>query len=265
VTAALALVLALAPLPLSPAPLPAAARSISLLSPQERQRLPDNTAVMVGKRSVTLGVLRAEHAARVQRFAQAKAMGRATASKLAPQPAMLHRVASGTPINRMIPPGGALVPFKGPSTAGGWPAGFPLPKDYLDYCTAANATACLYLPGNSTYYAAPKGGLAVSVDPLIFDKAVCDFDGGQLNISPDFPGCAFYYPYDYAMNFVPSGTSVSSKMSCAQPSTATVDPRGAIEVKYPMQASGGGGFGFSLTPNAIGAQVTCVVQAYINH
>jgi hypothetical protein len=262
VTAAVALAVALAPLPLSPAP-PSAARSMSSLTPQERQRLPDNTAVMVGKRSVTLGVLRAEHAARMQRFAQAKALGQATAGKLAPQPAMLHRVASGTPINRMIPPGGSLVPFKGPSTAGGWP-GYPLPKDYLDYCTGANATACLYLPGNSTYYAAPKG-IAISVDPLIFDKAVCDFDGGQLNISPDFPGCAFYYPYDYAMNFVPSGTSVSSKMSCAQPSTATVDPRGAIEVKYPMQLSGGGGFGISLVPNVIGPQVTCVVQAYINH
>ena len=65
------------------------ARPIASLTPEERSTgLPDSTMVTLKSgRTATLGVLRAERRARLERFAKAAELGKMVAAKLAAQPA----------------------------------------------------------------------------------------------------------------------------------------------------------------------------------
>src|SRR5215472_1020590 len=74
-------------------------RSIGSLTPDERMHLPESTQVTVFKRTVTLGTLRAEHRARMERFSRAALWGKRVAERISkPGPA-----SSQKPSN--IPPG----------------------------------------------------------------------------------------------------------------------------------------------------------------
>jgi hypothetical protein len=256
----------------------AGARSIVSMTADERQHLPDNTMVKLKSgRTASLGTLRAEHQARMERFAKAAALGQMSAAKLATRPANSRQLSpaptasvqsatgpatrsganshvvtpspilSGATSTILLHPG--LVPFQIPTSPWG-----PVPKDYLDFCKAAAASACLYLPANASIETAPGStsvtSWGVDTDSLISDPSVCKYDGGFYSGE----SCDFYYPVIYVTNFKPTGT-LSTAASCDSPATYFVDPKGAIRISYPF------------TPGVFatgGTTITCVVQVTIS-
>ncbi len=253
-------------------------RPIASLTAQERMNLPGSTQVTLKSgKTVTLETLRAEHQARLQRFAAAAALGRATAGKLVKRPVnnpgqtsptMASRTGpqgtsagKGTAVNKTvlragpdIPPLPALVPFHMPVV----PSGRPLAKDYVDFCKAANPSVCFYLPAVSEGFDAGET-FAVDVDWLIVDKSVCDYDGGVLASDASGSACMFYYPYKVNVNFMPTGP-LTSAASCDPPFTYVVDPKGAIQVSYPTVLGPHGGEKFLYN---YGVTKSCVVQVWI--
>jgi hypothetical protein len=68
------------------------------LTPDQRLHLPDNTQVTVLKRTATLGTLRAEHRARMERFSRAALWGKRVAEKISkPGPASTQKSANVPP------------------------------------------------------------------------------------------------------------------------------------------------------------------------
>jgi hypothetical protein len=247
------------------------ARSIASTTPDDRMRLPDDTVVSVQSgrttRSVSMGTLRAEHRARVERFASAAALGRTVAGNLQPPSSAPlgpgGTASQSTPMKAMKSGAGGsnqgsyaapaktsafatIVPFKPPTAHG------TIPNDYVDFCKAANATACIYLPANapitdpdintSLYW-------VMDFDWLITDTNVCAASGGYAILG----GCAFYYPRDYAANFTPTGP-LSTTVSCNAPAVQQFDPKGAARVFYPSPYG-------TVTLNK---PATCVVQVWMS-
>lgn len=254
-----AVLLAIVFLPIRPAQGGENARPITSLSRDERAKLPDNTLVTLKSgHTVSLGALRADHRALLERFARAGALGKSVASQLAmsarsahPAPPPNARVGSGT--KPQIPITGVLahlphrVPFKMPVV--NW---VHMPKDYFDFCMAAEASACLYLPPNTSFSdpsANHNDAFVIENDPLIVDDSVCSFDGGL----PGVAGCVFVYPQTLLTNFQPTGP-LSTNAACPPPAKYTVDPKGAIQVSYAVTGQSATG----TTP------VTCVVQVWIS-
>ena len=244
-------------------------RSIASLTPDERMRLPEDTMVKLEtgrtSRTVSLGTLRAEHRARLDRFASAAALGRMVAGTLTPQPGssqqptspLIKPTRSGTEnqnisANRSVMPSqisafATLVPFQPPNAKG------TIPKDYLAFCKAANASACIYLPANANLTNPPLDlpltWWLMDFDYLMTDNNVCRNLGGD----PTLGGCAFYYPINHTINFIPTG-QLSSTLSCKPPSTHVLDPKGAAKVQYYFNAG---------TLN-LGAPLTCVMQVWMS-
>lgn len=255
-----------------------AARPVASMSLQDRQRLPDNTMVKLKSgRTATLGVLRAEHQARMARFSRAAALGRMAAGRLSkplpvstePNRAATQKIQSatgpGTKSNgtNKAPVGPAIteasrsiarpfysVPFQIANT----PLA-PVPKDYMDFCKAAEATACIYLPADTTLTAfqgdpTTSTSYAWDEDALITDAGVCKFDGGLVWGG----GCLFYYPVIHVVDFKPTGT-LSTAAACDAPSKYLLDAKGAIKASYPYP---------SVTFTTGGAPITCVAQVWIS-
>ena len=253
------------------------ARPVASLTAQDRLNLPASTQVMLQSgKTVTLATLRAEHQARLQRFTSAAALGRTTAGSLVQRPltnpaqpsrAIASRTGpQGNPAGKgttvtvdkaglraipAFPPQPTLVPFHLPVSP------YPLPKDYVDFCKAANPSLCIYLPPSSAGFST-SANFAVDPDPLIVDKGVCNYDGGVL--AGDGSGCMFYYPYSLTVNFMPTGVLTSAVSGCTSPFTYVVDPKGAIQASYPTQASDGTGTKFLYN---YGITKPCVVQVWI--
>jgi hypothetical protein len=254
------------------------ARPIASLTAQERMNLPGSTQVTLNSgQTTTLAALRAEHQARLQRFAAAAALGRATAAKLVARPlnnpsqtgpTMANRTgAEGTSAGKGavdnkaglragpgIPPLPTLVPFHMPVV----PSGRPLAKDYVDFCKAANASMCFYLPAVSEGFDAGEN-FAVQMDWLIFDKSVCDHEGGVFASDSAVSACMFYYPYTATVNFMPTGP-ITSAVSCDSPFSYVIDPKGAIQVSYPTVNGPHGGEKFLYD---YGVAKSCVIQVWI--
>jgi hypothetical protein len=249
-------------------------RSITSLTANERTKLPDSTQVILKTgQTVSLGVLRAEHRARMERFARAAALGRSMAEKTKPHTASAIQKspassgkAGGAPQSANKPviaytgrerPQIPALPFRVPLKIPSYNHG-PTPKDYVDFCTAANASACLYLPANTTLkiIAGSSGAdWGDDFDYLITDKATCEFDGGVVRenpISSDIEGCDFYYPVEQITGFTPTGP-LDNSAACDPPANYILDPKGAIKVAYPHLDS--------LTIRSTPA--TCVVQLWI--
>jgi hypothetical protein len=279
----------------APAPVPMAAgsifaddqtpRAIGSMTVNERQSLPDGTMVKLKSgRVASLGTLRAEHRARMERFSRAAALGQATAAKLAAHPPSAVPPSPPTPANvrsatgavksggvapgairgnTAIPPkfdalSSTLVPFKFHNPRGN------TPRDYADFCKAANPSVCIYLPPNTTFasfvggspsYDAMVKDIVKDEDPLITDYSICAYDGGLILAAPgETPtGCEFDYPINNVVEFLPKG-SVSTSVSCDPPAKYVIDPKGAVQASYPFSGST---FSTSATP------VTCVVQVWV--
>jgi|GEM_PF-1689217 len=266
------------------------ARPVASMTVQERQNLPDHTLVKLKSgRTASLGVLRAEHQARMQRFARASAMGQMAAGKLsdpsggATQPNQVETEKRQSPVRssaqKEAQPSAATANRTGSANHPGvgtkvGQAGTglahlpffvvplqivsapltPIPKDYMDFCTAAKATACIYIPANTSLTAyqgdpnAPNTH-AMDEDLLITDPDVCKYDGGLLWGAE----CLFYYPLVHIVNFKPTG-SVSTSAACDPPSKYLLDQKGAVKASY-------------LNPNStftLDAPITCAVQVWIS-
>jgi hypothetical protein len=254
------------------------ARPIASLTAHERMNLPGSTQVTLNSgQTTTLAALRAEHEARLQRFTKAAMLGKAVAAKVvahpvnnpvSKSPAMANRTGpqgaptgKGTAISKTslkagpdIPPLPVLVPFHMPAP----PMGRPLPKDYVDFCKAANPSVCTYLPAVSLGFSA-GASFAVDTDWLIFDKSTCDYSGGVLASDASGSACLFYYPYSVTVDFIPTGP-LTSAVSCDSPFTYVVDPRGAIQVSYPTVLGPHGGEKFLYD---YGVAKSCVIQVWI--
>ncbi|HMF92077.1 MAG TPA: hypothetical protein VKL40_15640 [Candidatus Angelobacter sp.] len=255
-------------------------RAIGSITIVELQSLPDSTTVKLDSgRVVSLGTLRAEHRARMERFSRATALGQATAAKLAAHPANV--APAGGPTTATAPPtpgqnvkaspakpvrantvvtpkldvlSNTFVRFKMPSYMG-----LPVPKDYADFCKAANPTVCIYFPASTILTLVGTTGpttFARDEDYLITDMAICKYDGGLFAASGGTfgrPYCEFYYPSDNTALFMPTGP-ISTSEACDPPAKYVLDPKGAVKVVYPFPA-------FSLTTG--GTPVGCVVQVWV--
>jgi hypothetical protein len=135
-----------------------------------------------------------------------------------------------------------------------------LPKDWLDFCNAASASACIYLPANTTYHTNTNGGppsedqpfpvQTIDEDPLITDPNLCADDGGWWD--GENSACQFTYPLSYHGDFKPTG-ALSTTASCDPPNTYVLDDKGAVKVSAPFNIVAQGPF----------ASV-CVVQVWIS-
>jgi hypothetical protein len=183
---------------------------MNALTPAQRTSLPDATLVrLTTGRVASLGVLRSEHRARMQRFATA-----ASADRLVRTGAD-HAGAPST-LNKLVP----MKPVKGG------------PVDFVSYCRSVLASACLYLPPSlGLAYDAPSDSF-VDTD---FDvtRATCKSEGGKW----DGSDCNYYYPAGYHGSFNPGppppgepiGYGVTSAQHCgAGKFQLNVDPKGAF-------------------------------------
>jgi hypothetical protein len=149
-----------------------------------------------------------------------------------------------------------LVPL--PDLAGKSPDGI-LPRDYRDFCQAADSSACVYLPANTSFFRGQYTGIkntpfVAASDPLITDPGVCAYDGGSLDAQY---GCIFYYPMGEVTNFTPNAP-ISSNASCDPAAHYIVDPKGAIQVTF--TATVYTNLEAFTTPQA---PVTCAVQVWL--
>jgi hypothetical protein len=134
-----------------------------------------------------------------------------------------------------------------------------LPRDYQDFCQAAESSACIYLPPNTSFYSGQYTGFknspfVATSDPLIMDPGVCAYDGGAPD--PQY-GCIFYYPMGEVTNFVPNAP-ISSNASCDPTANYVVDPKGAAQVTF--TATVYTNLEAFTTPQA---PVTCAVQVWL--
>jgi hypothetical protein len=228
------------------------ARVLESPSAAELATLPDATLVKLKTgRTVTLGVLRSEHKLRLQRFADAAKLGALLLKTQLNAEKQEKKAKRGT----LIPMNFSLKNFK-------YPPAIQLPADFLAFCKAAVATACLYLPGVSLYGGSDPSGQPLPLldfDPLITDPHLCTSEGGDANFTSTkvMLGCAYYYPAQYTLDFNPGqptaqGYPVTHSAIC--PSrfiTYTVDPHGAVSLNvvsplYPLTS-----------------RKTCVVRVFV--
>jgi hypothetical protein len=355
------------------------AHAISSLTPDQRNHLPDNTQVTLpGRGTVTLGALRAEHRARMERFSKATAWGKAAAGRLT-KPAASSGPSSKNSVPGPTPPpplGGGLnsqgslqhfsaqapgvgaggskadttlagqqqkanagtgggiqspgavsnnsatlagQPQKqsgglggglqgngalGSPNSGSSPAaknaagppnagkgsdktvmnaassslflvprqaypGVPIPRDYLAFCNAAQASACIYLPPNANFVnfkylpnlaqAIPDitgnpDRVMADVDVLMTDQPLCRNLGGMW--SSDAQACAFIYFIVQQTTFKPAGKPASA-VSCNGQTDYRLDPkRGTILAEWPPPPYYDS-FQTDATP------ITCVVQVWM--
>lgn len=268
------------PTPTPPKPNPAlvlgATRPIASMTADERTHLPDNTMVtLTSGRTVSLGTLRAEHRARLERFSRAAGLGQMVAGILTAQPTSAAqqspsatgnvRSATGpAPRNGGVNAGAVMqspsqvgravslfdiVPLQIPTVGG------RIPKDYVDFCKAAGASACIYLPANTTLDDGNTYGSTHWIwerDFLLMDKSICEYDGGYYGGYYSNTECDFEYPVTQLTTFKPTGP-ISTKASCNPPAKYVVDPKGAIQVTYP----------FPTTFTTGGTPITCVVKVWV--
>jgi hypothetical protein len=170
----------------------------------------------------------------------------------------------------------SLVPIVAP----GWwqhivfgPSIIPMPqsalqkyaKDYQSFCTAAQATACVYLPAGVSAQNWSTGGYQdpntnYVYDYLIVDPGVCQAEGGSMSQG----ACRYAYPALSLSNYVPASSNpyVSNCPGGAYFQGGvwiiTIDPHGAAEAQFVPIGSA------DVWPGASGSSPleTCVVQVF---
>jgi len=226
-----------------------AVRPFSSLSADERTRLPDTTWVVVGKRTVTLGVLRAEHVRRTTRIAAASAAAAVAVSALASM--VIRNSAAGSIIGGS--PTGKLVVEPAAAYSGDMYG--PYSNDVRTFCKAAHATLCLYYASQTSYWFNTGTHDSEDNDPFITDASICTSEGGMMING----NCDYIYPAEHTMQFNPgSGPPFTYKAVC-DPNywTLTVDPHGAIVAKAGPKPQSAWNWSTGTSP------VSCVVSAYI--
>jgi hypothetical protein len=139
-------------------------------------------------------------------------------------------------------------------------------KDYQSFCTAAQATVCIYLPSGVSAQNWETGGYTdpntnYVYDYLIVDPTVCQAGGGTM----DQGSCRYAYPALSLTNFVPSASNpyaVNCPGGMYSSSSGLwiviLDPHGAAEAQFVPIGSA------AAWPGASGSSPleTCVVQVF---
>jgi hypothetical protein len=224
--------------------LAATAVPFAKLSPADRlTNAPDSTPVVLGPRTVTLGQLRAAHRAREAALLRAGSLGSAMHGKLtstihggvAPRVggATTTTVGGGTThtvVNRTagaINPSNIQIvpqPYVEPSSQYA-----SAPADMKAFCSAAQASACLYLPPNQQVSAFSYG--VADWDGLV-TQSQCAQEGGAWGNIWGGTYCAFNYPVSVTVHFTPAANfKLTQTANCDRSTfTYTVDTHGAIVI-----------------------------------
>jgi len=222
-----------------------------------------NSAVAISKGTVTpaAGAIQPSAVAVPSAAQQKGGLAGRTQAESSPQRKAGNAVAAKNAITAAGPNAlnlAKMVPM--PDLSSKSPSGI-LPKDYRDFCQAADPSACIYVPSNITFYIEwthevgdKSTYFLLATDPLIMDPGVCAYDGGSLD--PTL-GCIFYYPMLEVINFIPK-PPLSSSASCDSTATYLVDPKGAIQVKVTAPQFSSGNFTVPLN-----APITCAVQVWL--
>ena len=237
--AALTLLLAATACPTFGAP---TARAVESLSAAELSRLPDGALVKLKTgRTVSVGVLRTEHKLRMQGFADAAKLGKEHGASVPATPGVyggpLTRLPHGTPV-----PQGTLVPMDFSLTH--FNATFVQDKqslagDFLAFCKAALATACLYIPSGRPLMFYQSLGVAVDSDVFFGSNPsetpqLCNSLGGTSGTNgtngPLGLGCSWTYPLTYSLgiNSTLHGSNVTQSANCPSPFVYVVDPHSGL-------------------------------------
>jgi hypothetical protein len=204
---------------------------------------PDATVVHLGSLTTTLGALRAAHRAREAALAQADSLGSAAHGKLS---------SVGGP--SIVGIGASRVPLGVSATAAPQPVIEPAsqyasaPADMKAFCSAAAASACLYLP--SAQEVVLIGNSVIEADPLV-TKPQCAQEGGTWDTQ--FAGwCTYQYPSSVLVHFTPAANYKLTKSAHCDSSvfTYTVDDHGAILISWKTTNS---------QYVVLGADPTCIV------
>jgi hypothetical protein len=233
---------------------------------------PDSTVVKLSsKLSVTLGKLRAAHKSREQARIDAKSKGAAAGKALKAQHLRIVRLSKSKNVKTMAQIRiGHVGPVFGPT-----PTPFPIlrvggyinpswlwnlsttvvepsssyastPADMRAFCSAAQASACAYLPPN--VYVVPQGSTLINEDPFIPDPQ-CTQEGGRYDGSL----CYFAYPEPVVVNFNPGNYQIASSASCNPPWQYQIDVHGAVIISLAGNT----------IPSFTGANPTCIVRVTI--
>jgi len=210
---------------------------------QRRQSLPDSTVVTIGKKTVTLGVLRRAHLAREQFVAKAAQTGTTLRRRFQPQTQPpLKASGTGHPITLATP----SQPSLNLSGLGKVLSNTVLepssqyastPADMKAFCLNAWAAACLYVPPQQPAIQTLQGQL-LATDTLI-DQGQCSAEGGKwANYYGNVTGCGFLYPNSVTVHFTPATNYKLKSSAQCDPSwwTYTVDPHGAVAISLTNQA-----------------------------
>ncbi len=251
-------------------PAPGVPLALHALTPAERDILPDSTKFAVRGHIVLLGQLRAAHKFRMEHGAadRGRALRLALKSKLVmragPLPpskggdtkahAIVLATATPFPTNLLV---GALtmspVPQKAADLAN-------MPRDMREFCTAAVATACLYIPTGVYFH--NDDATMWTFDPLI-DQPTCGADGGvwgpsMLAAFGTPPVCHFTYPTSDVNSFVPGSTPTfkyAFSDSCKPKFTTVADQKGALAINFSADPQ---------TVVSVDTPQSCVGYAYLN-
>jgi hypothetical protein len=253
-------------------------RALHTLTPAQITSLPDSTQLMFGGVTTTLGAMRSNHQKRLERFAQASALGAKIAGDLRGRP-----IASSASSSSVAGPQTPIIAAAGVRGLGVAPAStptpnphsyvavgplinlsagsVPVPQDARDVCGAAAATACLYFPANTNLqrFQLTPAAYVVEIDPLIAAPE-CKAEGGQMTavgapiVGYTDSGCGFFYLSHFDGNFNPGNAAygLPQFVNGCPGSQATLDTKGAIVLQLPVAAS-----------FTTGATSACVVQAYV--
>jgi hypothetical protein len=185
---------------------------------------PDATVVKIGTLTTTLGKLRAAHRAREASLSQGGALGTAAHGKLTTVvgPSAIG-IAGAKAVNVSGAPSLTLTPIVEP------PSQYAsAPADFKAFCSAAAASACLYLPPDQVVTTV---GTAVSdFDPLV-TQSQCGQEGGSWETYASFGDtCAFKYPTAALVHFTPAASyKYSQAVHCdSSMFMVTIDEHGAI-------------------------------------
>ncbi len=240
------------------------------LTASERDTLPNSTKFAVRGHVVSLAQLRAAHKFRMEHGAAGggRAVRLALRSKFvmhadllpasngsdAKAHALVIATATPFPTNLLV---GALTKSPVPQKAADLAK---MPRDMREFCTAAAATACLYIPTGVYFH--NDDATMWTFDPLI-DQPTCVADSGVwgpsvLGAFGAPPVCHFTYPTTDVNSFVPGSAPTfgyAFSDSCKPKFTTVADSKGALSITY------------AVTPGSVvevDTPQSCVGYAYVN-
>jgi hypothetical protein len=129
------------------------------------------------------------------------------------------------------PPSGKIIPLPKSTLT-------KFSKDYQDFCKAANATACIYLPVVEAWEVVQIGNTntLTYVDWMITDSKQCKSEGGTMGKS----GCEYKYPWLQTTDYTPAasnpyvlncpGTTEVNLNNGVGSFNILIDPRGAVTI-----------------------------------